>query len=658
MKVRLTIIHLYLLIFFSLLSNIQIFNIFKKPECKITFDEVPGRHKHKLTDKDDKSARYPTFFNGEDITGTIEIKIHSSSEKHKGIKAEIHGILEKYGTIKKTKEFLNLSADICRAGELNQEKSKFNFSFQNVKMQYESYKGDYATIKYYVKIIIKGTYKNSEYEKEFAVVNPYDSSILQQNDEPIKMQVGMKDKISMAIYFQHRNYNCRGTLKGFIFFNYLNINLKFMEVQIVRRELVFGDKKCEPAYVARYELIDGVPNKNERIPVRFFLKSYNLTPTYSNIDNIFCVKYYLNLVIATEDDNRYFKQKEICLFRLYKERRYNYNNSNYQNDEHYNDDEVFITEPIYEEDYSLDYRPAFGRPKNRKIHPGYYDIMPILPSMNDNESNDFGFNDSYDNNYNRNNENNNNSRGNNNNNYNNRNNNDDDNYMFEDNYNNDDNYNDYDNNNNYNRRNNNYNNNNNSNNRNKMRMFDDGEDNNYNYNNNQNQNNINNNRAKKKIKMFGDDEEDNDYNNYNDRNQNNRNRQNNYNYNNNQIRNDNNIEDDDDNYNNNYNNNNKRGGKREEININNPSSYYSIKTNNNKNSNKYNAFFEDDLNEDDSNNNVINTNNNNNNDNNNSKSHRNNLMKARISNEEDFKDIMNSLDKNANKEDLKKNIFG
>jgi vacuolar protein sorting-associated protein 26 len=102
-----------------------------------------------------------------------------------------------------------------------------------------------------------------------------------------------------------------------------------MEVQIVRREVIFGDKKCEPAYVARYELIDGVPTKNERIPIRFFLKSYNLTPTYQNVDNVFCVRYFLNLVIADEEDNRYFKQKEICLFRLYKERKKYYNNNNY-----------------------------------------------------------------------------------------------------------------------------------------------------------------------------------------------------------------------------------------------------------------------------------------------------------------------------------------
>ena len=306
---------------------------------------------------------------------------------------------------------------MSRPEEIRQEKVYLNFGFQNVKLPYESYKGDYATIKYYVKIIIVTTFKNAEYEKEFAVVNPYDSSILQRNDEPIQMKVGLKQKLSLGIYFQHKNYNCRGTLKGFIIFNYLNIKLKFMEVQIVRREVIFGDKKCEPAYVARYELIDGVPSKNEKIPIRFFLKSYNLTPTYQNVDNVFCVRYFLNLVIADEDDNRYFKQKEICLFRLYKERRniYNGNNNNYNNDQgyynnDYNNDEIYITEPIYEEDYSLDYQPAFGGPNNQGNNNDYndyddydnYDLNPNLPSINADESYDYGYNNNMNNSFNNN----------------------------------------------------------------------------------------------------------------------------------------------------------------------------------------------------------------------------------------------------------------
>ena len=105
----------------NLIFFIQIVNIFKKATCNILFNEVPGRHQHKLTDKNQNSARYPTFFNGESISGTIEIKLNNSkSLKHKGIKAELHGIIEKYGTINTSKEFLFANKDIVPAGEIYQ----------------------------------------------------------------------------------------------------------------------------------------------------------------------------------------------------------------------------------------------------------------------------------------------------------------------------------------------------------------------------------------------------------------------------------------------------------------------------------------------------------------------------------------------------------
>ena len=603
---------------------------------------MKGRHRHKLTDRNDHSERFPTFFNGEDISGHAELRLLSKSLKHKGIRAELHGVIEKYGNLKKTKSILNMNQDICGPEEVTKDKISLEFNFQNVKMPYESYKGDYASVRYFIKIIIISTVKNTEYEKEFAVVNPHNSSILQKNDEPIKMQVGMKNKLSLAIYFQHKNYNCRGTLKGFIAFNYLNINLKFMEVQIVRREVIFGDKKCEPAYVARYELIDGVPNKNEKIPIRFFLKSYNLTPTYPNIDNIFFVKYYLNLVIADDNDNRYFKQKEICLFRLFKEKRNVYNNNNQNNNymNQYNDfeenDEIFITEPIYEEDFYIENKEFQNYEGEDDNNPNqndefYNDIKgmnPILPSNNNSiqdQKRDEYKQDNYD-------------------------------LLVM------------------------YMNNNFQNN-----GRENSEKNNYDDFENMNNNNRKNNKINNK--------NNNKFNNINNNNQFNKNKSNNNNY-------------------NRPKNNNINKAKNEIIINNNPSNYHSIKTNNSKNSYDENNMFEEEEQEDMdltnqntnniiNNNSIINNNNNidininYNNSNSNSKfnnykndfnknenennikneeddmnkneienkkevhhSHRSNLMQARISTEDDFNDILNSLDTNKKKDDLKKNIFG
>ncbi len=67
--------------------------------------------------------------------------------------------------------------------------------------------------------------------------------------------------------------------------------------------------------MAKFEVMDGAPVRGECIPIRLFLKGYDLTPSYKNVNNKFSVKYFLNLVLVDEEDRRYFKQQEIILWR-------------------------------------------------------------------------------------------------------------------------------------------------------------------------------------------------------------------------------------------------------------------------------------------------------------------------------------------------------
>ena len=302
-----------------------------------------------MTDRNNNSDRFPTFFNGDSVSGSIQIKLNSRTLKHKGIRAELHGIIEKYGTLTSSTEFLFLKQDLAPQGEIIQEKTILEFNFRNPYLKYESYKGNYAGVKYIIKIIIDSnliTLISSSYEKEFAVVNPNEESILYQNDFPIKLRVGVKNVLSLSINFEHCNYNCRGVLKGFVTFLNVNTNIKFMEVQLVRREVIFDGKKYEPEYIARYELIDGGPSKNEKIPFRFFLKSYNLTPSYPDIEGFFGVKYFLNLVVVDDDENRYFKYSELNLYRLFRDRRTHMEN--------FDNDGLYVTEPFFEDEYYFD----------------------------------------------------------------------------------------------------------------------------------------------------------------------------------------------------------------------------------------------------------------------------------------------------------------
>jgi len=67
--------------------------------------------------------------------------------------------------------------------------------------------------------------------------------------------------------------------------------------------------------LSKFEIMDGAPVRGEAIPVRLFLGGFDLTPTYKDVANKFSVSYILNLVLVDEDDRRYFKQREIHLWR-------------------------------------------------------------------------------------------------------------------------------------------------------------------------------------------------------------------------------------------------------------------------------------------------------------------------------------------------------
>lgn len=49
--------------------------------------------------------------------------------------------------------------------------------------------------------------------------------------------------------------------------------------------------------------------------MRLFLGGFDLTPSYKDVYNKFSVSYILNLILVDEDDRRYFKQREIVLWR-------------------------------------------------------------------------------------------------------------------------------------------------------------------------------------------------------------------------------------------------------------------------------------------------------------------------------------------------------
>ena len=295
--------------------------LFSKPTVDIIFTEIPKRHRHKLTDRNDVTKSFPTFHDGEDIKGKIQINFKSKSFEHKGIKVELLGFIQNLTKIKSSvSNFIELSNELESPGTSQLENKEYTFNFPQVNMKYESYKGDYAVVKYIIRVTIETKLRSLKYENEFCVINPIEKKILDYKIEPIQLGVGIKDLLQLSIEFRNKNIPYNGCMFGKITFKKVQIGLKFMEIQIVRREILVGDKTCEPAYLAKFEIMDGGPIKNEYIPVRMFLKPYDLTPTYENVNSKFYVRYYINLVLADENDERYFKQKEISLYRIKKDK--------------------------------------------------------------------------------------------------------------------------------------------------------------------------------------------------------------------------------------------------------------------------------------------------------------------------------------------------
>lgn len=151
-------------------------------------------------------------------------------------------------------------------------------------------------------------------EEEFAVNNVEEEPDAQSL---IKMEVGIEDCLHIEFEYNKGKYHLKDCVLGKVYFLLVKIKIKFMELQLIRRETIGAgaNAQTESDTLVKYEVMDGAPVKGECIPIRLFLKGYDLTPSYKNVNNKFSVRYFLNLVLVDEEDRRYFKQQEVTFWR-------------------------------------------------------------------------------------------------------------------------------------------------------------------------------------------------------------------------------------------------------------------------------------------------------------------------------------------------------
>ena len=121
--------------------------------------------------------------------------------------------------------------------------------------------------------------------------------IIKKEKEPssnknIKMEVGIEDNLHIEFQYNQEKYHLTDVITGNIHFILAKIKIQHMDIELIRKEYVGTSSKevMEQEVLGKFEIMDGMPIRNEDIPVRIYLRPYDLSPSFKNICNVFSVK--------------------------------------------------------------------------------------------------------------------------------------------------------------------------------------------------------------------------------------------------------------------------------------------------------------------------------------------------------------------------------
>lgn len=283
-----------------------------------TVDVVfPQQEENRVQAKNEtgKPESVPVFASGDSLNGEVVVTPPAARKlEHGGIRIELLGQIELYGDRGSASDFLSLARELDTPGEVC-EATHLPFDFGQPELQFESYIGINAKVRYFLRVTIVKQYQaNFVRFFRFLVHNPGREPELNRS---IKMDVGIEDCLHIEFEYEKSAFHLRDVVVGRIYFILTRIKIKRMELEIRRRETTGSGANTtnESETIAKYEVMDGSPVRGEIIPIRLHLAPYELTPTHYNVNNKFSVRYNLNLVLVDEEDRRYFKQQEIFLYR-------------------------------------------------------------------------------------------------------------------------------------------------------------------------------------------------------------------------------------------------------------------------------------------------------------------------------------------------------
>lgn len=302
--------------------------------CKleIVLDDQTEADKIKVVDIYDKvSERFPLYSWKEPVKGRVVVTPTGSSYSHQGVVVELIGVASTFREVESRVVFLRQERQF-EPDTLNQS-TPFEFIFSAPK-EHESYHGIYARVRYFVQATVKQRIKSPSVKEE-VWVHRVDTALSEsQTDasahmnyfretcfgpESIAMNVGVDNVLHIEFRYDKKIFHLAERVLGKVEYKVADMDIAYGEVGLVRKEFLAPgqtDETMESETLQKFEIMDGTPIVEEVVPIRLYLKSVpRLTPSYMDVENLFSVRYFLNLVLVNQEGKRYFKQQEIQLYR-------------------------------------------------------------------------------------------------------------------------------------------------------------------------------------------------------------------------------------------------------------------------------------------------------------------------------------------------------
>ena len=282
---------------------------------------------------------FPTYFDNDKITGTIELKLNSNkSIIIQSLSIYLIGILQNQisNIYEKIYEDIVIISPKGTPQIIINEINNFDFEFEPRRKPYESFIGHSNQIKYFLNVVaetlIDGNASKIENKMEICCLKPASKKICDEIflnkdiNKPLNVNIGVENVIHININLLKTKYCLDDVIEGKIKIVKSKLKLNSINLEIKREEKInVGEKilaDCQD--LAKYELVEGYPEQEDEIYFRYYLNGVkNLTPSYklSNNDNKdkgkgLEVRYFLSFEFNDNEGYQFFKNIEIEIIRM------------------------------------------------------------------------------------------------------------------------------------------------------------------------------------------------------------------------------------------------------------------------------------------------------------------------------------------------------